>query len=337
MHNHQMEHSNQENNGVAKLFIKRLLISFAAMSLAIFVWKRSDIFPWIGGCNPKGYTNDNFMSYCHSSRFGDLEHNIYWHNLEPGLIENVQNADILFLGNSRTQYAFSTTAVSNYFDEKDYSHYIFGFGMGSQNSVPEMLADKYSLTPKALIINADPFFTNRISGTNQAMLEETWSRRWELNTKRFLAHQQEESCTSSDSGFLHSLMCLGTEETLYRRIKDGHWEVRYFRKNKQIPTAIDNLQNMGVTVEEARVIADNFIAKFEVEKQCVILTVTPRTQTPLAFAEQLAKDLGVIGIFPNPGNLVTVDDSHLDPQSALRWSSALLKEVGPILDSCARN
>ena len=324
------------NDSRAKAFLKKFVLAFVLMSLTIFIWKRSDLFPWIGSCNPAGYSNDSFMSYCHSSRFGDLEHNVYWLNLEPQLIENVQNADVLFLGNSRTQYAFSTSAVSDFFAKKDYSHYVFGFGMGSQNSVPEMLTEKYSLKPKAIIVNADPFFTNRNSGTNQAMLDESWSRHWELNSKRWLSRQQQRICTNNDSGFLHSLLCTGVEETLYRRIEDGHWDVRYFRKNKNIPTAIDNQQQLGVSINEAKSIAESFIEKLGVKKQCVILTVTPRTQTPLAFAKTLAEELGVVGIFPQVEGLITVDDSHLDPESALSWSTSILKDADPILDECTQ-
>ncbi len=329
-----MNNSGQDNNSSSIRFLKQFLVGFALLSLVIFGWKRSDIFPWIGDCNPAGYGEKKFLAYCHSSRFGDLEHSVFWKNLEPKLIDNVRNADVLFLGNSRTQYAFSTTAVSDFFKDKSYSHYVFGFGMGSQNIVPEMLAEKYTLNPKVLIINADPFFTNRISGTNQAMLEETLSRRWELKTKLMLGNLQKNICANNDSGILYSLLCKGVDETLYRRVEDGHWEVEYFRKNSQIPTAIDNQQNLGVSVDEAKNIAIDFIEKLGLKKDCVILTVTPRTQTPLAFAQQLAKELGTVGIFPNLENLLTVDDSHLDPASAIRWSSALLNQASSVLESC---
>lgn len=325
---------NPNNDTAAKSFIINVLLAFAILSLTIFIGKRSDIFPWIGSCNPNGYSNESYLSYCHSNRFGDLEHSVFWRNLEPKLIDYVRNAEVLFLGNSRTQYAFSTTAVTEYFAKKTYSHYVFGFGMGSQNSVPQMLSEKYDLAPKAIIINADPFFTNRISGTNKAMLEESRSRQWELYAKRFLSQQQEAICSDNEPGFLYSLMCRGTEETLYRRIEDGHWDVRYFRKNKRIPTAIDDQQNLGVTLAEAKKVAEHFIQILGINKQCVIITVTPRTQTPLAFAKQLAENLEVTGIFPKLENLLTVDDSHLDPPSALRWSAAVLDEAEPILESC---
>lgn len=336
MARHQMNSSTFTSDKAAIIFLKRLFLGFTILSLTTFLWKRSDIFPWIGSCNPAGYSDESFLSYCHSARFGDLEHKVYWQNLEPGIIDNVRNADVLFLGNSRTQYAFSTSVVTDFFARKDYSHYVFGFGMGSQNSVPEILSEKYNIRPKAVIINADPFFTNRISGTNKAMLEHTWSRQWELKVKRFLSNQQKNICSNNDSGFSYSLMCRGVEETLYRRIEDGHWDVRYFRKNKRIPTNIDNQQDLGVTIEEAKVIAEHFIETLGLSKHCVVITVTPRTQTPLDFAKKLAKGLEVTGIFPKLTNLVTVDDSHLDPTSALRWSQALLDEAETVLERCTR-
>lgn len=317
----------------ARRFTGAFLLLSLLFSLSIFVWKRSDIFPWIGSCNPGGYEEGSFMAYCHSSRFGDFEHRAYWNELEP-VMGHVREADVLFLGNSRTQYAFSTDPVLDWFEQSPLTHYVFGFGMGSQNLVPERLAQKYKLRPRTLIINADPFFTDYESVTNKNAFEESAVRSWEYTAKMWLQARQESICTNDDGGLLSGLFCDGDMETLFRDRANGHWDVRYFRENQRIPVKIDNNQNTGVSVEKAADIAERFFNSFGVDKDCVILTVTPRAQTALAFGESLAERLGVAGIFPLPENLITVDASHLDPPSADRWSSRLMQEAAPIIEAC---
>ncbi|HBR97562.1 MAG TPA: hypothetical protein DD979_09315 [Gammaproteobacteria bacterium] len=317
-------------------FARVYLLAFVLSASIIVVWKRADIFPWIGGCNPQGYDDTSFMAYCHSSRYGDYEHRAFWHGLEAGLIEPVREADVLFLGNSRTQYAFSTDAIARYFEQSPLTHYVFGFGMGSQNFVAEKMADKFDLRPSAVVINADPFFTDRISVTNQNMLEDSRTKTWEYGLKRWMQNQQRSRCAGAEDTLMNALLCGGQEETLFRNTQNGHWDVRYFRKNRRIPVAIDaNSGDLDVSVEEASRIAEAFLDKLQIDRNCMILTVTPRTATPLAFAEALAERLGVPGIFPMPEHLVTVDDSHLDPDSAMRWSNDFIHAAGEILESCA--
>ncbi len=315
-------------------FVKWFLLSFAILSLAIFSWKRTDILPWIGDCKSQGYKDGNFLAYCHSSRYGDYEHSAYWNELEKGIMDKVKKADVLFLGNSRTQYAFSTDAVTRYFSESGLSYYVFGFGMGSQNLVPESMAEKFNLRPKALVINADPFFTDYTSRTNQHMLEQSLIRDWEQGSKRWLQNTQRELCLKDHNGLINWLFCSGRQDTLYRDPENGHWQVEYFRKNQRIPVAIDNNINLYISAEKAAGIAQRFVKKMGVSPECTILTVTPRTATPLAFAQELAEILNFPGIFPMPENLVTVDASHLDPDSAMRWSAEFLRQASPILERC---
>lgn len=318
-----------------KKFSQYFFFGLLLFSLTIFIWKRADIFPWIGGCSSAGYSNDTFMSYCHSTRFGDYEHRAYWQQLEPGLIDPIKNADVLFLGNSRTQYAFSTDAIKNHFANNPLSHYVFGFGMGSQNFVVEKMVEKFSLKPKAVIINADPFFTDRISGTNASMLDESAVKQWEYAAKQWLQNRQRAICEDNSQGFISRLLCLGTEETLFRDKQNGHWDVRYFRKNKRIPVAMNESEITSEEMDKAIQIARSFQEKLGLSSKCILLTVTPRTETPITFARTLSVKLGWPGIFPMLENLVTVDDSHLDPDSALRWSEEFIGQADKILRRCS--
>ena len=318
-----------------KRYLAIFILSYLLIALAIILFKRWDIFPWIGDCNPRGYKNGHFMAYCHSTKYGDYEHWAYWHQSDPVSIDAVRQSDVLFLGNSRTQYAFSTRAVSDYFQHTGIRHYVFGFGMGSYMPVPEKMMKKYQLKPKVLVINTDPFFSDTLNETNQQMLKNDFKTRWEFSAKRYMQKLQQRICSSGKKGeYLYNALCLGTGETLYREPEHGHWNTDYYRPNKRIPATYTDalLPSLGKTLP----IAERFIAETGLEKSCIILTVTPRKNTPLKFARQLGQKLGTPFVFPMIDGLVTVDESHLDKTGAEKWSRAFLAKAAPIIEACSR-
>ncbi len=318
-----------------KRFLLIFAVSYLVIALAIILFKRWDILPRIEECHPGGYDGGHFMAYCHSTRYGDYEHWAYWNEADPVSIEPVKKADVLFLGNSRTQYAFSTDAVTDYFRRRGTPHYVFGFGMGSYSPVPEMMMEKYRLKPAVLVINADPFFADIMNPTNEKMLQTDFLTRWEFTAKRLVQKMQHHICSTGKQGdYLFDTFCSGHAETIYREPRTGHWKTDFYRPNKRIPVSYTDflLDELDDTVAKA----EAFIATSGVPKSCVILTVTPRTGTPLQFARELAARLGTPGVFPKVEGLVTIDDSHLDDDSAERWSAAFLAEATPLFDSCLR-
>ncbi len=316
-----------------KSYFAIFILAYLLIAAGVIVFKRTDLFPWIGECNPNGYENGHFMAYCESSKYGDFEHWAYWNEADPVSVDAVKAADVLFLGNSRTQYAFSTGAITNYFSRTGISHYVFGFGMGSYSPVPEKMIKKHALTPKVLVINADPFFTDRLNGANHQMMRTDNATRWEFTAKGWMQKLQQSVCQNDGSWeILSELLCSGTNETLYREPKHGHWNTDYYRPNKNIPVTYTD--SMKWYIDEAIPHAERFIERVGVKKSCVIVTVTPHTSTPLLFAFEVSKKLGVLFIHPKVKELKTIDDSHLDNDSAERWSAAFLQKAGPYIEAC---
>ena len=128
------------------------------------------------------------------------------------------------------------------------------------------------------------------------------------------------------------MACSGSEETVFRSVRNGFWDTRYFRKDQRIPVGYESTEQ--VDFEDSLTSAKQFIADTGLSPDCVILTVTPRTDTPNKFAKKLASTLDMPLLLPELGNLTTVDDSHLSPDSAERWSEAILKLSEPLLDDC---
>lgn len=328
-------------NGL-KLFGCVFLI-FAAFFM---VFKRTDWFPWVGECNPNekpGY----FLAYCHSVRFGDYEHYAYYHESEPEAVARAKAANVVFFGSSNTQFAFSTNAVTEFFAKSPASHYVLGFGHGAQSGVAEALIEKLELSPDVWVINADPFFTGEVNGmfarigkpfeaTNTWEFLPLWLRpniHGEQERKRVLQNQQKERC---DGVVNDSFWCQGGADTLHRNSENGHWFVENYRDDKQISVGDDGVSHMDKLAEHI-IIAEQFVQGAGIDKQCLVITVTPRADTPRAYAEALAQSIGAGFVFPSLENLKTIDGFHLDPTSAERWSEAVLQELTSYIELCATN
>jgi len=314
-----------------KRFAWWLCILFLVFASIVFVFKRTDLFPWIGECHPGGYSDEHFLAYCHSTRYGDYEHYALYHATEADAVDALKQADVLFLGNSNTQYAFSTHAISDYFVSSELSHYVMGFGSGAQSPVAEAVIKKHALQPTMMVANVDPFFSTETNGTFQYVLDNGDSIHTEFNRKQRLQKLHRRVCEKTDS-FLYDMLCQGSAETLYRSRKNGHWLTDHYRDNAAHP--VSESDYLLDTVDKAVDAANRFIASNNMARECVVLTLSPRTDTPAEFAKALAEKLDLPLIMPELEGLVTIDHSHLDENSAERWSTAFLAEFDRYVELC---
>jgi len=314
-----------------KRFAQWFCILFVCFGSIVFVFKRTDLFPWLGSCNAAGYDAEHYMAYCHSTRYGDYEHYAFYNATEPRAIDALKQASVLFLGNSNTQYAFSTKPISDYFEQKQVSHYVMGFGQGAQSPVAQSIIEKHQLQPQMVVANIDPFFSTQTNGTFTRVLGGGDKLKTEFDRKRQLQRWQARVCARPGSGW-HSWLCEGSAETIYRSRANGHWLTDYYRDNQQLP--VSESDDLLDDLNAAEIAANAFIERANVSRRCVVLTVTPRTGTPLKFAQALAARLQLPLVTPQLDNLVTIDHSHLDKDSAVRWSSAFIIDLDQYVDAC---
>lgn len=314
-----------------KRFAQWFCVLFVCLGAIVFVFKRTDLFPWVGVCNAAGYDSEHYMAYCHSTRYGDYEHFAMYNNLEPRATDALKQASVLFLGNSNTQYAFSTSAVSDYFETRGISHYVMGFGQGAQSPVAHAVIKKHQLQPQMVVANIDPFFSTETNGTFQRVLDGDDKLATEFKRKQQLQNWQSRVCAQPNSRWSR-WACQGKAETLYRSRANGHWVTDYYRDNQRHPVTTSN--DLIESLDQAAQAANDFISSINVRRECVVLTLTPRTGTPSHFAKALSVQLGLPLLEPALDNLVTIDHSHLDKDSAMRWSSAFLIEFDQYAKRC---
>ncbi len=282
-------------------------------------------------CRSSGYGVDDFLAYCRSKRYGDYEHGALYYGLEPAARDNIRNAQVIFLGSSRTQAGFSSKAVRAYFGKRGIRFFVLGFGYGDASPFASAILRRSGASPKILVINADPFFIDGLSPPAQEALDGHFAFLWRLGLKFLFQRVHRALCYSAP------FVCSESEPSIFRSAHDGQWNwIGPYVAEKAVP--FDRSAQKSIAPEElekAKDLGEKFLQKVGLDRRCVVLTGTPNSDLDsVGIAEQLAAAMKTSSIFPPVDGLATLDGGHLNLTSAERWSGQVVEALSPILRDC---
>jgi len=275
----------------------------------------------------------HFLAYCESPQFGDFEHGAYYYKLEPEALERVKRADVIFFGSSREQIALSTRAFRDFFKQQRIAPYLFGFGYNEQAAFPLALIQREQLKPKAIVVLADPFFQDRSTPhvrVNQWLRWRVVPEFYEFAQKKLFIMIGERVCS------LWPDRCTPAPQLVFRAKGDGAWLLHNFDHSAASPVG----GGAFFTFTEAMAapdlaFAERFIAATGVPRDCVILSAAPtNSMRAEGYVKEMGRLLGVKVSLPAVDNLSVSDGSHLTPESAERWSAAVLADMRDTLARC---
>lgn len=278
----------------------------------------------IFSCQADGYNTDRYLADCNGAHYADYEHGAFYFDLEPSVQNFVRNADVLFLGSSRLQIAFSTTATADWFSAASARYYLMGFGYFENVLFVEKLLRKIRPRASVYVINVDDFFDRSETEPVKTILHDPEARhRYEM--KRLWQRVHEPICK------FVSELC-GHEYVIFRSRQTGAYTEGDF-KDKMIPVSYDQVLDQN-EVNRNVASAIDFLSHFT-QGKCVILTIVPYVGTKIGNAKAIAKGLGVKLVTPGIlEGLQTYDGFHLDQASAQRWSRAFFQAAGSRIRSC---
>ncbi len=284
------------------------------------------------GCDAFDHDPANYMAYCNTSSHGHYDHAAFLYDLEPGVRDAVAAANVLVLGSSHIEVALSTDEFVKFErSHPDVRAYLMGFGYFEQNKFSAAVIRKLHPTPKVVVINADPFFVDSASAEAERLMTSPGLERANALSKRFWHSISRAECVEGEHAFLARRIC-GSTGTWYRTRADGRWVIRAPRlRIDSMPGTAAIQRDSAADVYASHAIA--FLKLLPVERRCVVITHVPdgiaRSQ-----AAAIAKRLGSPFISPQLDGLGTSDGSHLDSESAERWSMAFLAALEPVLKGC---
>jgi hypothetical protein len=283
------------------------------------------------GCRWSGYGEDYFLAYCNSRTYGDYEHGALYYGAEPAAAESLRNAQVIFLGNSRTQAAFSTRAVRSYFASRNVRFFVMGFGYGEWSAFSLATLLKSRAAPKVLVINADPFFSDKLSQPAQEALEGRPGFLWRLALKALFQRIHRNLCPRAQG------VCPASEASIFRSATDGQWYwVGPMVRDLSVP--LDRAAQKPIAPDEllqATDLGKKFLDAVGLDRRCVVLTGIPNSELDAPdVAATLAAALNTSSIFPPADDLSTIEGLHLSLASAERWSDAFVAAMTPVLRDC---
>jgi hypothetical protein len=314
-------------NRAGGIFANRMAAYICIVLIAVLasygLWMRKhSVFACVGD----GYTNDRYIAYCDATGYGDYEHGAFWFGLEPSAQNLAQNADVLFLGNSRVQYAFSTLATADWFSAASISYYLLGFTYYEGVSFAEALLARIQPKTKVYVINIDDFFKQWESPPAVEVMHDPGAP-GHYKAKRLWQSVHERICK------IASIFC-GRSYAIFRSRESGAFKMS--RGNALFSgksVSYDQTAREDV-VQTSAAAARKFLSSLAAQEECVILTIVPTVETKIGNANAIAAALHKALVTPEIEGLQTFDGSHLDPPSAERWSRAFFQTAGPEIRSC---
>ena len=147
----------------------------------------------IFACQADGYSADRYLAYCNGANYADYEHGAFQFKLEPSVQDAVKNADVLFLGNSRVQVAFSTAPTEQWFSANSARYYLLGFSYYENVLFEGALLNRIHPHASVYVINVNDFFVPTESVPVKTILHDAKAPD-EYEAKRFWQSVHEQIC-----------------------------------------------------------------------------------------------------------------------------------------------
>lgn len=279
----------------------------------------------IFACQDLSGDHDSYIAYCQATQFGDYDHGAFWFGLERDAFKAASEARVLFIGNSRMQFGLSSGALHDWFASRSISYYLLGFSHFENQTFFRPLLRKLQPEADVYVINIDRFFDSRVTQPADAAMNDPESLNRALQKRRWQGVHRT-LCGAA------SLLCRN-EVAFFRSRSTGAWRRQGGNFPPQSPVTYDNSVDREL-LEAYRVSGAQFISDMLPPDACIILTNTPKANDSVGTAEQLARALDLPLIAPQVPGLSTFDGSHLDRESANRWSAAFVLELQPLVRDC---
>jgi hypothetical protein len=300
------------------LYITVILI--AAFGTFAYQLRVESIF----ACTADGYGSDRYLEYCQATGYGDYDHGAFWFGLEPPARDFVHSAQVLFLGNSRTQFAFSNGITADWFSSRAVPYYLLGFAYSEKYLFEQKLLDKLRPQAKVYVINIDKFFEPSETEPARLVMHDSGALRRYQN-KRLWQLIHRPICSAVPG------IC-GHEFAVFRIRETGFWVGSGGRFSGE-PVSNDQVVDNALVEREVKS-GREFLLRLPVKPECVILTLVPTVGAQSAAARAIAEALKSNFVAPTLDALRTFDGSHLDHVSAERWSQAFFEATGPRIQEC---
>ena len=309
-----------------KLYMATTVVAFVASFLLTgrilpILPLRGGPFPRIQRMPPFDQPRDDCFFVSSAGR--DLSQMVLYHGLGASM-DNARRADLLFLGNSRVPMGLREEVIVPAAEKLGLRAFSLACGHGEQLSFALELIRRHDLRPKVVVACGGPesFLPGMSRNARDSMAMTRWDawKRWREDTAAWELQVRLHSRLPRIDFLGQNLV---SSWIVYRSERTGWWQaVREPTGHNPIGFRADWSGNERL-LPLARELHDELSAR----GARLVLTMTPYRDTWTGHIPFLAKELGVPAILPPLDGMTMSDESHLDRQSALRFSRIFWREL----------
>jgi hypothetical protein len=259
--------------------------------------------------------DDSFFVY---STGDELSHVVLFHALGDS-IENARRADVLFVGNSRMQAGLREEVIVPAAEKLGVHPFSLATGHAERVGFALALIRKYDLHPKVVVAVGGPnYYREGVSGRAAAAMKLTRWQAWKEWTEASSAWGFERIVHS----WLPKIDWSGHDLTsgwiIYRSSRTGWWRPALEPGGSYPVKLAREDDNYEWLLPQARELKKELDSRGAV----LVLTMVPYGATRSGHIPYLSSELDVPAVLPSFESLSTSDGSHLNRESAARYSKA---------------
>lgn len=246
----------------------------------------------------------------------ELSHIALYHGIGPS-IENARKADILLVGNSRTQLGLREQVIHEEAKKLGLKVFTLAVGHADKLSFALEIIRKHDLKPRILIANGSPnVFKKGFSSWAKKVLAMSyweaqklfWERSAAWQVKSLLHHYLPHLDFIRKRGFYRWIH--------YRSEETGWWKNAVEAKGNYPIRTVSESKNYRSTLPLARELKNEMDGR----NTFLVTTIVPFGRTQSGHLPYLSKKLDIPYVLPSFDNMQTADGSHLNQVSALTYS-----------------
>lgn len=249
---------------------------------------------------------------------GALDHAVIYHELGPAA-DYLRAADVVIMGNSRTQFAFHDAELAAFFERHGLTFFNMAFGYGERYSFPLRLMRHLDLRPRLVLVNAGNFFREGMSELAHKVVDESRFEGFKYASEGMLSFAVRRVLHQVYPRFAVSG---ASTWIMFNSEQRGSWKAFVTVPERREITVV-----RGQAEPLANWVQNGATLKAEIESRGgrMVLVDVPSGKLPRGYSVQkLADALGVPFIpaaIPHP---MTDDGSHLIEDSAREFTRQFL-------------
>jgi hypothetical protein len=307
------------------------VVVLAALTVAGLLYERDIRDPNVGGTLPTPQLMGPDWYVAVDDDLIHWDHYIHYTGYGPA-IANLKAADVVILGNSRSQYSFDPDEIVAYSAEHGTRIYNMGFGHGESLKFAEVVLNQHDVRPRIIVVMVDvgpSSFSNVMSPFAESIVSKgTWGATRYVYSN-MLARLVQEPMQRVFPYFHAS----NPRTILYRSWSHGFWGRQVAAREAPswdpIETATDFRPADVRRTERAE--ARAFVRRMRARGSAVVFGWVHTPLSPKRSAADLAEAADVPLIAPDIRGLRTFDGTHLDVESARRYTLAFEEQLTPIV------